>query len=135
RANHHRSKGGTGARRGSRRHDQRGLPVKDHTQLNTNPAVDSEKVFSARRRIVLIGGVAPVLIALTTTLSALTWMPELPDPVAVHWGTEGVDGYGSAWIAIILPLAITLAFAVFAVLSSWKVAPDGRLLSGQKLVV
>lgn len=97
--------------------------------------VDTERVFDARRRIVIIGGVVPMVIALATALFALSWISELPDPVAIHWGPNGVDGYGPAAIMIAMPAGIIVAFAVFAVISSWKVSPDGRLLSGQKLMV
>ncbi|HRN29629.1 MAG TPA: DUF1648 domain-containing protein, partial [Terrimesophilobacter sp.] len=107
----------------------------DPSTEDSDRTVDSERVFSAHRRIVLIGGIAPVVIALTTALVALTWLPDLPEPVAIHWGADGADGYGSAWISIVLPLAITLAFAIFAVSASWKIAPDGRLLVGQKFMV
>lgn len=98
-------------------------------------AVETERVFDARRRILVIGGVIPVVISVVTALIALTWLPELPDPVAIHWGPSGVDGFGPAAVMIIMPAAITIAFAVFAVISSWKVSPQGLLLSGQKLMV
>ena len=36
----------------------------------------------------------------------ISWLPDLPDPVAIHWGSEGADGYGSAWTLILIPLGI-----------------------------
>lgn len=101
----------------------------------TEITVDTERIFAARRRILVIGGVIPVVMSVVAALITLTWLPELPDPVATHWGPGGVDGYGPAAIMIALPAAITIAFAAFAVFSSWKVSPRGLLLSGQKLMV
>lgn len=101
----------------------------------TGPAAEVERVYGARRRIVIVGGILPVLIALATAAIALTWLPELPDPVATHWSAGGPDGFGPAAIMIVLPAGLSIAFAVFAVLSSWKVTTDGRLLAGQKLMV
>src|SRR5690606_25562816 len=68
-------------------------------------------------------------------LTALSWLTELPDPVAIHWGANGADGYGSAWTSIVMPVVTTLAFAIFAVTTSWKTASDGRLHSGQKVLI
>lgn len=41
-------------------------------------------------------GVPSVAVAGTTAL-ALAWRPELPDPIASHWGPDGVDGYSAFW--------------------------------------
>ncbi|PJJ63887.1 DUF1648 domain-containing protein [Compostimonas suwonensis] len=54
----------------------------------------------ARFAIVVFG--VPALLGLVALVLALVWLPELPDPVAVHWGTDGVNGYGPAWVTILL---------------------------------
>lgn len=101
----------------------------------TEPATDAERVYRARRRIVIVGGILPIVIAVVTALVSLTWLPELPDPVAMHWGSGGPDGFGHAAIMIALPAGIILAFAIFAVVTSWKLTADGRLLAGQRLLI
>jgi len=111
------------------RNEERGASIA------TDPTVDAERVYSARRRIVLVGGILPIVTTIATALVTLTWLPELPDPVATHWGAGAPDGYGPAAFMIAMPAVMSIAFAIFAVASSWKVAGDGRLLAGQKLVV
>ncbi len=60
---------------------------------------------------VLALGVPAVLTAVTV-LVALGWRDRLPDPVASHWGPDGVDG-SSSLVGLLLPLVgMNLAFAL-----------------------
>lgn len=90
---------------------------------------------STRVRVLLIGGALPVAIALAATLLMAGWLPELPDPIAVHWSGAGPDGFGPALPFILAPLIIAVLFSVFAVATSWRTAPDGSPLFNQKLVL
>lgn len=107
----------------------------DPGDTGTGIKTDHERVDSTRRRVVLIGGVLPALAALGGAILSLSWLPELPDPVAIHWGPSGPDGFGAAWPAVVLPIVLTIVFAVAAVAASWRVAPDGSLIGSQKLLV
>lgn len=66
----------------------------------------------AHRALIVVGLVAPaVLTAVAIALVAL-WMPDLPDPVATHWGGGVVDGFGPPatylWLAALIGLGLPL---------------------------
>lgn len=90
---------------------------------------------STRRRILLIGAALPMAMALAATLLMVSWLPELSDPIAVHWSGAGPDNFGPALPFVLMPLAIVLAYSVFAVLLSWRTTPSGSVGSGQKILL
>jgi uncharacterized membrane protein len=48
-------------------------------------------------RLVVIGIVLPIVIAIVGIAMMIAWIPDLPTPVATHWGGPGVpDGFGNA---------------------------------------
>lgn len=65
----------------------------------------------------LLGLVVPVAVLATGTAVALSWRADLPDPVALHWGTDGPDGFGP-FAGALAPLLLGLALCVGA----WAVA-------------
>ncbi|MEV7620155.1 DUF1648 domain-containing protein [Microbacterium sp. NPDC089321] len=85
----------------------------------TSPALDPAtqpdtvaEVRRARRALIVVGLIVPaVLTAVTVALVAL-WIPELPDPAAMHWGADGVDGFAPPaaylWLAAVLGLGLPL---------------------------
>jgi len=59
---------------------------------------------------VIVGLVIPAVVAVASSAVALTWLPDLPDSVAVHWGADGrPNGFDS-------PLAFILQLGVISVL-------------------
>jgi hypothetical protein len=60
----------------------------------------------ARTAFLWVGVIVP--LALLTIAAALiwTWLPELPEPVAIHWGTDGANGYGPGWTYLALTLGV-----------------------------
>ena len=97
---------------------------------------NEERERRTRRAAVIIGGVVPLLIAVSATGVMVGWLPELPSPVATHWGaTGGPDGFGSAWAVVIVPLAISLGFGALAVGGSWSTRPSGLLGGSQKFLL
>ncbi len=57
--------------------------------------------------------VLPLLIGLAGALLARSWVNDLPDPVATHWGLRGVDGFTARDTAVVmLPLVGTGAALV-----------------------
>ena len=50
------------------------------------------------RSFVITVLVLPLLASATALLFQVSWLGELPDPAAVHWGAGGQpDGFGAAW--------------------------------------
>lgn len=90
---------------------------------------------STHLRGVLVGGVVPTVIAFAAALVMVSWLPELPDPIAVHWDGAGANGFGPALPFILAPLVITVLFSIFAVSMSWRTAPSGRLIYNQKILL
>jgi len=100
------------------------------------PAEDvAPQLTRTRRLIIVIGLVIPLLITLVGAFVMVLWIPELPNPVASHWGTGGPDGYSTVGGVIALPLAITLVFAAAASFASWKGAPQGGLVWAHKILI
>lgn len=90
--------------------------------------------MNALIRIVLVGIVVPLLIAAAGVTAILIALPDLPDPIAVHWGgSGGPDGTGPVWLPLVFSGAIPLAFAG---LVAWKARPgaDGSLTTNQRIV-
>lgn len=85
-----------------------------------------------RTRILLVAVVVPAVIALGGALLIVLALPDLPDPVAIHWGASGApDGFGPAWPSLLLLVVLVLAYSAFAL-----VAARGKGLSiVQRLVV
>lgn len=61
--------------------------------------------------------VVPAVLTAGAVVVVLGWREELPDPVASHWGTDGVDGFSSL-DGLVLPLVAMVA--VFA-LVMWAI--------------
>lgn len=90
---------------------------------------------SMRTRTIALGVVVPIGIAIGSLVLMLSWLPELPDPIAVHWSGAGPDGFGPTIPFLVMAPAITAAFAVFAGIVSWRLTPSGRLTWNQKFIV
>ena len=68
-----------------------------------NTAVSrEEEARTARTAFWWVGVIVPTVILAVATIVIGVWTPGLPDPVAIHWGTRGVNGYGPAWIYVAL---------------------------------
>jgi len=69
-----------------------------------------------RIRMTVVGVTIPLLIALAGVIAVLVSLPQLPNPVAVHWGTSGAaDGFGPPWLALILPPVVVLLYTALVV--------------------
>lgn len=107
----------------------------------TGDRAETEQLdHSVRRTAVLVGGIIPVAIAAIVTVAMLSWLPELPDPIATHWGGAGPngfgpDGFGPAIGLIFLPLGITVLFSLFAVGSTLANSTGRGLAWTQKFLL
>lgn len=66
----------------------------------------TDDVRRSRTAFFWVGVFIPAAILLVTVAVIATWLPELPDPIATHWGSSGVDGFGPKWATIALPLGV-----------------------------
>ncbi|MFJ2542368.1 DUF1648 domain-containing protein [Microbacterium sp. NPDC087589] len=56
------------------------------------------EIRRARTAFWWVGVIVPLALIAVANAVMLAWLPELPDPVATHWGGGGVDGYGPKWM-------------------------------------
>jgi hypothetical protein len=55
---------------------------------------------------------APAVVVLAAVAVALSWRSELPDPIATHWGLDGVDGFGPFGANLAAHALIVAAFSL-----------------------
>ena len=67
------------------------------------PATTRHDKVPYRGRTTLLALGVPAAIIATTTGLAMSWRHDLPDPIAVHWGLNGPDGFGSLTTSIVWP--------------------------------
>ncbi|MFJ2550625.1 DUF1648 domain-containing protein [Microbacterium sp. NPDC087591] len=60
----------------------------------------------ARRAFWWVGVIIPSAMIALSAVVVLAWLPEIPDPSAIHWGTDGVNGYGPRWIHLVILIGI-----------------------------
>ncbi|MEH6781593.1 MAG: DUF1648 domain-containing protein [Rhodoglobus sp.] len=95
----------------------------------------SPQLTRNRRLLIVIGVVIPLVITMGAAFVMALWIPELPNPVASHWGTSGPDGYSTVGSVIALPLLIILVFAAVTAFASWRGAPHGGMLWVHKFLI
>ncbi|RZU65103.1 hypothetical protein EV379_1423 [Microterricola gilva] len=95
----------------------------------------AEQARVTRSRVILLGIVVPIVLAAAGALLMISWIPELPSPVATHWGADGVNGTGSPWLLAVTPLGITVLFSVFVYLGALREStPSGLPTVNQKFI-
>ena len=90
--------------------------------------------MTATVRTVLVGAIVPLLIAAAGVVAILIALPDLPDPVAVHWSGSGADGSGPVWLPILITGLLPIAFAAFA-LAIGRPGEHGFDSANQRVVV
>lgn len=92
-------------------------------------------VTSPRRRIVAVGVGLPALLLLAA-LGVMLWaLPDLPSPVATHWGPSGQpDGFGSPVLSFVLLPVVVIGWIAFALVVARRLRPAGPAVN-QKLVL
>ena len=64
-------------------------------------------------------GIPAVMVA-AVVIVALTWLPELPDPIAIHWGPGGeADRFGPVGPHLIAHAVLVMLFATGLTALSW----------------
>lgn len=69
----------------------------------------------SRTAFLWVGLIAPLAILVLAAVVIIAWMPELPDPMAIHWGADGVDGYTAKWSYVPLLLGVGVALVLLIV--------------------
>lgn len=96
------------------------------TTPSQHPAPESQR---ARSAYLWVGVVVPLTILAIAAMVIASWLPEVPDPSAIHWGADGVDGFGAPWMNLVVPIGISagcvLLFAGLSLAAS-RVQPSGE---------
>lgn len=90
---------------------------------------------STHRRVLIVGGVLPIAIVGIATYLMVSWLPQLPDPIAVHWSGSGPDGFGPALPFILAPGVIVVLFCALGIGMSWRTTGSGALTYNQKFLL
>ncbi|MCP1429350.1 hypothetical protein J3D45_001848 [Microbacterium foliorum] len=79
------------------------------------------EIRRARTAFWWVGVIVPLALIALASIVVLSWLPDVPDPAATHWGLDGVDGYGPSWTPLALLIGLgggtVLLFALIALLS------------------
>ena len=63
-------------------------------------------VRRARAAFWRVGVIAPLSILVLAAILVASWLPEVPEPAAIHWGPGGADGYGPRWTYLVVLLVL-----------------------------
>lgn len=74
-------------------------------------------VRRARTAFLWVGVIVPLTMIAVAAIIVTLWLPEIPEPAAIHWGTDGVDGYGPGWLHLVVLAGIGVMIVLFAVLA------------------
>jgi uncharacterized membrane protein len=74
-------------------------------------------VHRARTAFLWVGVIIPLSFLAVSAVIVALWLPEVPEPAAIHWSEDGVDGFGPGWtyLAILGGIAVmVIGFALLA---------------------
>lgn len=92
--------------------------------------------MTAHARSVAIGVIVPLLIALAALIVMVAALPQLPAPMAVHWGPSGApDRFGDPIGSFILVAVLALAWGAFAFVIARPLAGREQPTFNQRLVL
>lgn len=75
----------------------------------------SPEIRRARLAFIAVGVIAPLVMLAIAAVILVSWLPELPDPVAIHWSGAGPDGFAAkpmVFFGVGLGAALVVLFAV-----------------------
>lgn len=74
----------------------------------------------ARTAYLWVGLIVPLAIFAVTGVVIASWLPQLPNPAATHWGGDGQpDGFGPAWVNLAVPVGLGIALVLLFAGISW----------------
>lgn len=75
-------------------------------------------VRRARIAFLWVGVILPLTILAVSAIIVALWLPEIPEPAAIHWGEDGVDGFGPGWTYLVI-LGVIAAMVIGFALLAW----------------
>ena len=84
-----------------------------------------------RTRIILVGMLLPAIVGAFGVVLILFSLPVVPDPVAIHWGLTGADGFGPAWLNLVMLVVLVGGYSAFALVigrGGEGLAPNQRVV-------
>lgn len=79
------------------------------------------EIRRARTAYWWVGVILPLAMIALASIVVLAWLPEVPDPAAIHWGLDGVDGFAPRWTPLVLLIGlgggVVVLFAFIALFS------------------
>lgn len=79
------------------------------------------EIRRARTAFWWVGVIVPLALIALASIVVFAWLPEVPDPAAIHWGLDGADGFGPRWtpLALLIGLGggLVVLFACIALFS------------------
>jgi uncharacterized membrane protein len=89
-----------------------------HMTIPTEKSPLSAEVLRARIAFLWVGVFIPLILLALSAIVVLAWLPELPDPVGVHWsGDGGPDGFAPKGMLFLTPALGIGLVALFAVMA------------------
>ncbi|MGC4174478.1 hypothetical protein [Demequina sp.] len=70
------------------------------------------------RRFTIVGVVVPLALTVLAIAAQLMLLPHTPDPLAIHWGSGGVDGSGPGWTYVVITAAMGAGLPLWLGLSA-----------------
>lgn len=84
--------------------------------MTTHPSAQASESRRARAAFLAVGVALPVALVAIGSAVIAAWLPTLPDPVVIHWGTTGADGFAAPtayfWLLLAVGLVLPLALAL-----------------------
>jgi uncharacterized membrane protein len=92
--------------------------------------------LEARRRMVIVGVVAPLAIAVAGIVITLVALPRVPNPAATHWDVSGApNGFGSPWLGLLLTVGLMLGYVALAAYVARATSATGHVTLNQRLLL
>lgn len=80
----------------------------------------------AVRRAVIVGAVTPLTLGLAGVGWQLAAMGDLPATVAIHFGSNGADGFAPAWLVPVITFAMAVCLPLLLTLTSLPALRKGE---------
>lgn len=86
------------------------------------------EIRRARTAFWWVGVIVPAALIVLAAVIVLAWLPDIPDPAAIHWGLDGADGFAPRWTPLVMLIGLgggIVAMFAIIVLFSHRLPPRG----------